>query len=304
MKPDPIETSAARPPERLRIRPTRYGFIFIVVLAAMLLGSINYNNNLGFLLTFLLSGMAMVSILHTYRNIADIRVLSLHAEPVFAGEPALFTCRASAAKKASVAVAFAFGSARPVTVDVDSADEEPVQIPMGTPTRRGVMHPGPLTAESDYPFGLFRARKNLVVDGHVLVYPQPLFGPLITAGGKRTSGISGKKSARGVDDFQGLKPYQPGDRLQHISWKAYSRGQGLFTKQFGGESGASEMFDWDALAETDTERRLSRLCDMVLTADRQRLSYGLRLPERTLRPNRGEVHKKNCLKALALHGRS
>ena len=45
-------------PNRLKIRPTRYGNVFILLLLGMFVGSINYNNNLGFLLTFLLASMA------------------------------------------------------------------------------------------------------------------------------------------------------------------------------------------------------------------------------------------------------
>ena len=70
--------------KRVYIFPTRYGFVFILVLFAMLLGSMNHNNNLGFLLTFLLSGMALVSILHTYRNMIGLEILSVAATPIFA----------------------------------------------------------------------------------------------------------------------------------------------------------------------------------------------------------------------------
>ena len=46
--------------KKIRIRPTRNGLIFIALVLAMFLGSINYNNNLGFLLTFLLGSLAFV----------------------------------------------------------------------------------------------------------------------------------------------------------------------------------------------------------------------------------------------------
>ena len=47
------------------IRPTRHGVIFIALVLSMFLGSLNYNNNLGFLLTFLLGSIAFVSIANT-----------------------------------------------------------------------------------------------------------------------------------------------------------------------------------------------------------------------------------------------
>ena len=44
---------------RIYALPTRYGILFAVMLFVMLLGSINYNNSLGFLLTFLLASMGL-----------------------------------------------------------------------------------------------------------------------------------------------------------------------------------------------------------------------------------------------------
>ncbi|MGD8886577.1 MAG: DUF58 domain-containing protein, partial [Gammaproteobacteria bacterium] len=49
---------------RIFILPTRQGILFAIVLVIMLIGSINYNNSLGYLLTFLLASVAVVSILY------------------------------------------------------------------------------------------------------------------------------------------------------------------------------------------------------------------------------------------------
>lgn len=78
--------------ERRRIYalPTRYGLLFTAMLLVMLLGSINYNNSLGFMLTFLLASLGLISILYTYRNIAHLQVRSGKASPTFAGREARF----------------------------------------------------------------------------------------------------------------------------------------------------------------------------------------------------------------------
>ena len=48
-------------------------------------GSDIYQRSLGYILTFLLAGMGVVSILHTYRNLAHIAVSAGRVEPAFAG---------------------------------------------------------------------------------------------------------------------------------------------------------------------------------------------------------------------------
>ncbi|CAN0129953.1 unnamed protein product, partial [Phaeothamnion confervicola] len=88
-----------RPPERgpialghrrVYIVPTRLGVMFGVTLVIMLVGSINYVLSLGFMLTFLLAGMALAGMVHTVRNLARMVIVTGRAEAVFAGESAQF----------------------------------------------------------------------------------------------------------------------------------------------------------------------------------------------------------------------
>ena len=75
---------------RVYILPTRLGMMFGATLAIMLVGSINYALSLGFMLTFLLAGMALAGMVHTVRNLAQLVIIAGRAEPVFVGESAQF----------------------------------------------------------------------------------------------------------------------------------------------------------------------------------------------------------------------
>src|SRR5471030_1051409 len=76
--------------KRVYILPTRPGLAFALALVVMLIGSINYNLSLGYILTFLLASMALVAILHTFRNLVHLRFTPGRVDPVFAGEIAWF----------------------------------------------------------------------------------------------------------------------------------------------------------------------------------------------------------------------
>ena len=78
---------------RVYILPTRAGITLAVTLLLMLVGSINYNLSLGFILTFLLAGAGIVSILHTWRNLANVALVPGKSQPVFIGELAGFNDR-------------------------------------------------------------------------------------------------------------------------------------------------------------------------------------------------------------------
>jgi uncharacterized protein (DUF58 family) len=106
---------------------------------------------------------------------------------------------------------------------------------------------------------------------------------------------------RGSDDFAGLRNYHPGDSLRHVHWKALARQQGMLTKQFGGDRSEELWLDWQVLHGNDTETRLSILTRWIITAERDGLCYGLRLPGTVIPPGHGPAHRHRCLEKLALY---
>ncbi len=70
------------------ILPTKGGIVFAVTLLVMLVSSINYQLNLGYVLTFLLAGSGLVSIHLTHGTLRGLTLRLRPSAPVFAGEPA------------------------------------------------------------------------------------------------------------------------------------------------------------------------------------------------------------------------
>ena len=136
-----------------------------------------------------------------------------------------------------------------------------------------------------------------------LIYPHPVAAP--APGPTRLSNHAEGDIAQttGVDDFQGLSSYQPGDPPGRIHWQSYSRGRGLYTKTFAGQAGAGLMLDIRDIQGDDTEIKLSILCFHVLRAHRQRCSFGIKLAGQTIPAGSGPVHRERCLRALARYGK-
>lgn len=286
---------------RIYVFPTRQGFVFFALLLAILFGSMNHNNNLGFILTFLLGGISFVSIFHTYRNLSGLTLISAKAAPVFAEQVAQFKIRLQPPGHDQQALSFCFADGEHTTVDLPAGSKGLVTVPHVT-FERGVLEPSQLYVSTTYPLGLFRGWSVLFVGASSLVYPMPISGPMISAHGKDEDVSKGETGGEGVDDFAGLAAYQPGDPLQRISWKSYSRGQGLHTKQFEGQSGKTFYFDPDTVGGRDLEYKLSRICHMILKAEAMHISYGLKLGNRIIEPGYGGRHKRLCLHALAMVG--
>jgi uncharacterized protein (DUF58 family) len=284
---------------RVYILPTRQGVLFGAALMLMLIGSINYQLSLGFILTFLLAGMGVVAILHTYRNLAHLTVSAGRVEPAFAGGAVRFHLHLDNTTRFDrVAVDARCGEAS-TAVDVPSGAAASATLALAA-ERRGWLRLPRVTIETRYPVGLFRAWSYVHPDVKALIYPRPDSSSLPAPNFVPDRGDAAHAGV-GSDDFAALRPFQPSDSPRHIAWKSAARGGQLLTKVFTGR-GAAEL--WLDLADLprglDLEARLSRLTRQVLLAEEAHVAYGLRLAGRELGPDLGESHCDACLKALAL----
>jgi uncharacterized protein (DUF58 family) len=284
---------------RVYVLPTGYGFTFAFALLLMLVGSINYTLGLGYVLTFSLAGMGLVSLLHTYRNLAHLVVRPGRAEPVFAGNDARFELLI---ENAGAHARFAIVVTRePARVEADIAAHSIESVVLAVPaTRRGRLPLDRVTLESRYPLGLFRCWSYVRPEAHAIVYPRPdeaaLPLPKVRAGRGEAVSLDA-----GTEDYAGLRQYQPGDSPRHVAWKAVEREGALLTKQFSGRGAVELTLDWDDLpANLDVEQKLSRLARWVLAAHVANVAYALKLPGSITPASLGEGHREQCLTQLAL----
>lgn len=288
---------------RIFILPTRTGYFFAFVLILLLIASINYSLSLGFLLTFLLASMGGVSMLHTFRNLARLSISPGKVEPVFAGDTAQFALvftnpgmpRFSLGAKRARLVA-----AEPVFADVGESGSTTLHLAMPA-ERRGRLQCDRVEIFTEYPTGLFHAWSYVDFGTRCLVYPRPDPGAGALPLDAHATG-QGNIPIRGDEEFQSLRAYRPGDTLRQIAWKALARGQGLLVKEFGATASADLWLDFEMLQGLAVEERLSRLTWWVMEAERAQVPYGLRLPNRAVRPLTGSRHRDECLEALALYG--
>ena len=287
------------PGRRLYILPTRRGAIFAALLFLMLVGSINYNNSLGHLFTFLLTGVACVAMLSVYRNLVGVQISAGDARPLFAGQRATIPLRLHNPLPL-LRPAIEFQLARQPTVVANLAPDATVWVDLSVRTEhRGLFSPGPIKLSTCFPLGLFRAWTYADLAVTCVVYPAPMTRgstPPLPGAGPIPAGPRSDE-----EDFAGLRPYQPGDPHRHFHWKAYARTQELHTKRFSAPQGGDLWLDWTRLSERDPETRLSILCRWVLDADAQGRAYGLRLPTGRIPLGMGASHRHRCLRTLALY---
>lgn len=280
--------------------PSRVGFFFFLCLLVMLLTAINYQNNLGYALTFLLTTLFIVAILHTYANLAGLTLHALRAQSAYPGQRTEFDLRLDRGGRArfSLRLGWPRGSEQVINLAEQETDLVRLHCPVG---ERGWHHPGRLLVESGYPLGLLRCWTWVDLDLRALVYPQPVASHDFPArAGGQPDGAA--LPVAGDDDFYGFRDYRHGDSLRAVHWKGHAKGQALQVKQYAAYAGRSAWLDWDAFPGIAGELRLSHLCYWALECERRRQEYGLLLPGRRIAPGRGEQHLETVLTTLALHG--
>jgi len=295
LDPDPVALER----RRVYIFPTRAGFLFGLSVFGMLLGAMNYNASLGFVLAFGLAALGLVAMHHAHRTLEGLVVRIGRVEPVFAGQIARFGItlqnRAPAARHGLTLTLDANNLAR---TDVAAEDDAALTLPQPAP-HRGWLVARRFGLHTTYPFGLFRAWAWIRMDQRCLVYPKPA-PPGARPPPRPADQGQGRADESGLEDFSGLREYRAGDAPRHIAWRVYARRDELAVKQFAGSSAFARALDFDALRGLNVEARLSQLARWVLDAHADNEAYALKLPGKELPYGQGAAHRDRCLEALAL----
>lgn len=167
----------------------------------------------------------------------------------------------------------------------------------------GWLNPGRLLIETFYPLGLLRAWTWVDLEGRALVYLEPLFQELPSAGfGRRDEGVL--FDPRGSEDFTDIKAYTAGDPIKQVIWRSYAKsgGRDLVVKRYSSYVEPRLWLRFDELPGA-VEHRLRCLTGYALKATHAAREFGLELPSNRIEPGIGEAHLERVLRTLALYGR-
>jgi len=282
------------------VRPNRNTLGLGAVLLAMWYAGASQSNGAAYLLCFVLAGVAIVSIMHTWANLRGVTIETDPIRPVFAGEDLVLKLHARSGRHREhfgVKV-WTYGAAKPAELGtVPAAGSIAAELPMRA-VRRGFFPTLHGQLASNFPLGFFTASRAVLLSQPHFVYPEPVgIRPLPVSPAPSQHARDGHRTEG--DDFGGVRAWRTGESQRHIDWKAAARGQPLLVKQWFGDTDETLHLEWEMLTGLETESRLSQLARWIMLAERDGASYGLRLPGFERKPSRGEGHYHACLRALA-----
>lgn len=284
---------------RIYVVPTRFGLFFAAVLAAMLLGALNYNNNPALLMALMLGSASMASLVSAQLQISGIDIFAVDAEPVPAGQPLRLRLHArTQSRRLRSALRVSIGEATTQSALRFSSEAGIAEVELST-RRRGWIDVPRIRVATTWPLGLATAFSYVWPDRPLLVYPLPERDapPLPSGSGDPAS----RRLHAAGDDVHHLRNYRAGDAPRRIAWKPSARRDTLLVREYEEPTGTDIALDWDATGAPGHESRISRLARWVDDAERDGRRYVLRLPAQpAIGPERGPAHRHACLRALAL----
>ncbi len=283
------------------ILPTRAGLMMGVTLLVLLVASINYQLNLGYLLTFLLAGCALVAMHVAHANLRGLTMHLVAPDACYARATARFSANLQNSRKSTrYGLALAVQDvAHWVETDVPAQASATVQLAF-TPPRRGLHRLPTLTVHTLFPLGTFRVWAVWRPAAQVMVYPAPETQPpaLPASSAHDDNCHTGGVPQPGEPD--GLRAYRRGDTLKTIVWKKAAKTGELVSREHLARQPHMLWLEPQLTQLNQLEAQLSRLCAWVLMAEKTGLRYGLRIGTQEIAPANGLAHQQRCLQALAM----
>lgn len=286
---------------RIYILPTKTGLIAAALLFVMLLAGLNYVNNLALLLSFMLTGLSLVSMYECHRTLSGLEISSAQAESTFAhsqGELLLGFQNSAGFRRASLRLRVSgveprFFELAPRSAGILRARYQGLA--------RGRQRIDRLHLSSNAPLGLFRAWTWLHLPLDTLIYPAPVRVRALPAPLGLPRRNERERRLSGDEEWGWLRSFRDSDPLRSVAWKAYARGAPLMVAHYDAPAGAQRLLSLQPLRDLPIERALSQLADWVLECERRGESYALELGNCVLPAGHGLAQRRRCLEALALY---
>ena len=229
-----------------KIRLTREGWFYVVVLCFILGGAILREVNLLFVLAGMLAGPLVLSLRSVSTALGGMQITRTMPQGVCAGD--LLTVNVQLQNTRHRVGSFALAVQEPMETEDGTGENHVVYFPYvpagqsrkqayrGRPNKRGRYRVGPSLLSTRFPFGLVRRTLTMGQADSILIYPR--LGRLTRRwaarqyeafeGGRRQR----QRYHRAEGEYYGVREWRDGDSRRSIHWRSSARTGRLVVRQF------------------------------------------------------------------------
>lgn len=282
------------------IFPSRFGFGYLLTCVGLFILGTNYQNNLMLLLCQFLLSVFLLHLFVSYRNFTAVSLSLKDIQPVYVSEHALLCVQLHVNSESLPFYGGMHIQLRGTSLAIlhrraDQDKEVKLLLPA---SKRGTYKLPRITLSSTYPLGLFRCWTHLDFNKSLIVYPKPIPSALKLDSSDASQGDAAG-ALPGIDEFDTLRAFKPGDPMNRVAWKQAAKGGELSTKTFNQTQQEGGWLSLDTYAGEPLEKALGLLTYQVNRLSSQQHVFGLTLGHTRIEPATGEAHKQRCLQCLA-----
>ena len=278
------------------------GIYFLGITFILFVISLSYGNALAYTCTFIFVSIIMTSATYTHFNLKNIRVQSMTgAQNIFEDEPFRLNVSVShqdRKKKYDITIRSTSSYSEVVGIESIQKSEPKDLVLINKSLKRGQYFFSRVTLTTSFPFGLFYSWTYANKMNKFFVYPARI-GGLPLPEKKIFNESEGSSKNSGFSDFREHVKHEQGMPYNHVDWKLYAKGKGMYLKTFESQASSHYHFSLKQVANLPIESRLSQIAVWMLQANQSRAYWGLDLNGELTQTATGDDHLKTCLKMLA-----
>ena len=283
--------------KNIYILPSKFGLAYLLVNLLVYVLGINYQNNLVIMFSYLMLSFLLVNFIVAFINLYNLTITLSHTNAGYqhTGYQAQFHL-----SNRDGTTSLEIQGENIKNLFVDGIGEEFIKLDVAVnEAMRGAHRLPRIKLLSRYPFGLVTTWSYFVSEAMTYIYPTPLaFSFHQVSQAELESDNDNNKTTFASENYQGVRPYIEGDKVNRISWKHYAKHQVLATKDF--TSGSSSEYEFSLnIVPGNLEQKLQHLSYLITHAENESLQYSLVLPNSKIELNNGMHHMTQCLERLS-----
>lgn len=292
------ETSITLTHKNIYILPSKFGMAYLISNVLVYVLGINYQNNLVIMFSYLMFSFLLENFIVAFINLYNLKVSLSHTVAGYQ-HTGYFAYFQLVNKDGTTSLEVSGEHIRSQFIDSIEETTQKLELQINI-ANRGLHSLPRLKFFSRYPFGLVTTWSYFVPDKKTYVYPTPLSFSFhqVSQAEIESDSQSQSNQATVSENYQGVRPYIDGDKVNRISWKHYAKNQVLATKDFSSGSTSEYEFSLQTVPG-NLEQKLQHLSYLVTHAENENLRYSLLLPHAKVDLGSGTPHMTKCLEELS-----
>lgn len=283
--------------KNIYILPSKFGLAYLFVNLLVYVLGINYQNNLVIMYSYLMLSFLLVNFIVAFINLYNLKITLSHTNAGYQ-HTGYFAQFHFSNRDGTTSLEIEGENIQ--NQFIDGVDTNLFKLDVQVNEIKRGSHTLPrIKLLSRYPFGLVTTWSYFVSEVKTYIYPTPLsFSFHQVNQAELESETDNSKTSFASENYQGVRPYIEGDKVNRISWKHYAKHQVLATKDFTAGSSSEYEFGLNTVPG-DLEQKLQHLSYLITHAEHENLRYSLVLPNNKVNLGSGNKHMTECLERLS-----